>query len=123
MSRYIDADALKNDLYSIIKADCGYTADVLAGLMIAERVIDNAQTADVAPVRHGQWERIGIRGRKGLQIYPCCSACGMVSAAYRSEWEGPRGAWKFCPNLYARGDPVRPRAVQATVSEPRIPCL
>lgn len=44
MSRYIDADALKMDLYSIIKADYGYTADVLAGLMIAERVIDNAPT-------------------------------------------------------------------------------
>lgn len=31
MSRYIDADALKMELYSIAKADCGYTADVLAG--------------------------------------------------------------------------------------------
>ena len=104
MSRYIDADALKNDLYSIIKADCGYTADALAGLMIAERVIDNAPTADVVPVVHGRWERIGIRDRKGLQIYPCCSACGMVCAAYRSEWEGLRGAWKFCPNCGARMD-------------------
>ena len=52
MSRYIDADALKMDLYSIIKADCGYTADVLAGLMIAERVIDNAPTVDVVEVVH-----------------------------------------------------------------------
>lgn len=101
MSRYIDADALKMDLYSIATADCGYSADALAGLMIAENVIDNAPTADVAPVRHGQWERIGIRDRKGLTIYPCCSACGMVSAAYRSEWEGLRGAWKFCPNCGA----------------------
>lgn len=41
MGKYIDADALKMDLYSIIKADYGYTADVLAGLMIADRVIDN----------------------------------------------------------------------------------
>lgn len=51
--RLIDANALKMDLHSIVKADYGYTADVLAGLMIAERVIDNAPTADVAPVRHG----------------------------------------------------------------------
>ena len=101
MSRYIDADALKMALYSIATADCGYTADVLTGLTIAKNVIDNAPTVDVAPVRHGQWERIGIRGRKGLTIYPCCSACGMVSAADRSEWEGPRGAWKFCPNCRA----------------------
>ena len=50
MSKYIDADALKMDLYSIIKADYGYTTDVLAGLMIAERVIDNAQTVDAVEV-------------------------------------------------------------------------
>lgn len=50
MSKYIDADALKMDLYSIIKADHGYTTDVLAGLMIAERVIDNAQTVDAVEV-------------------------------------------------------------------------
>lgn len=64
--------------------------------------LEDFPAADVAPVRHGQWERIGIRGRKGLPIYPCCSACGMVSAAYRSEWEGLRGAWKYCPNCGAR---------------------
>lgn len=68
MSRYIDADALKMELYSIAKADCGYTADVLAGLMIAERVIDNAQTADVAPVRHGQWTEKGYCSRCGCDI-------------------------------------------------------
>lgn len=50
MRKYIDEDALKNDLYSIIKADYGYTADVLAGLMIAERVIDNAPTVDAVEV-------------------------------------------------------------------------
>ena len=50
MSRYIDADALKNDLYSIIKADYGYTADVLTGLTIAKNVIDNAPTVDAVEV-------------------------------------------------------------------------
>ena len=50
MSRYIDADALKMDLYSIAKADCGYSADALAGLMIAERVIDNAPTVDAVEI-------------------------------------------------------------------------
>ena len=66
--------------------------------------IKSIPAADVALVRHGRWERIGIKGRKGLPIYPCCSACGMVSAAYRSEWEGLRGAWKFCPNCGAKMD-------------------
>lgn len=61
-------------------------------------------TADVEPVKHGRWVRIGIKGRKGLPIYPCCSVCGVVSAAFRSEWEGLRGPWKFCPHCGARMD-------------------
>lgn len=61
--------------------------------------------ADVAPVVHGRWERTKMtEARKGLPIYPRCSACGMVSAAYRSEWEGLRGAWKYCPSCGARMD-------------------
>ena len=66
--------------------------------------VDKIPSADVATVRHGRWERIGIKGRKALPIYPCCSACGMVSAAFRSEWEGLRGAWKYCPNCGAKMD-------------------
>ena len=64
-------------------------------------VINSVPAADVAPVVHGRWERIGIKGRKGLPIYHCCSVCGIVSAAFRSEWEGLRGPWKFCPNCGA----------------------
>lgn len=77
-----------------------YYTDEACSAIVAD--MEALPAADVAPVRHGQWERIGIRGRKGIPIYPCCSACGMVSAAYRSEWEGLRGAWKFCPNCGAR---------------------
>lgn len=50
MSRYIDADALKMDLYSIAKADYGYTADVLTGLTIAERAIDSAPIVDAVEI-------------------------------------------------------------------------
>ena len=44
--------------------------------MIAERVIDNAQTADVAPVRHGQWTEKGYCSRCGCDI-PVI-ACGVI---------------------------------------------
>lgn len=50
MSKYIDADALKMALYSIATADCGYSADALAGLTIAERAIDNVPTVDAVQV-------------------------------------------------------------------------
>ena len=110
MSRYIDADALQklfNEVSTSLLCRRELTKDtehmVRAFIMVTE-MIQDAPTVDVVPVVHGRWERIGIRGRKGLQIYPCCSACGMVSAAYRSEWEGLRGAWKFCPNCGARMD-------------------
>lgn len=93
MSRYIDADALKMDLYSIIKADCGYTADVLAGLMIAERVIDNAPTADVAPVRHGQWRWVAYDANPKIGNWHC-SYCNRIPKSFQKE--------DFCPNCGAK---------------------
>ena len=56
--------------------------------------------ADVAPVVHGRWDHIWIVKKIG-PIYPHCSACGIVSAAYRSQWEGLQGPWKYCPNCGA----------------------
>lgn len=105
----------KSDVISYIRKEAAEAQSAFEELggesgIIAEAFEDLANeledfpAADVAPVRHGKWERIGIQGRKGLPIYPRCSACGMVSAAYRSEWEGLRGAWKYCPNCGARMD-------------------
>lgn len=102
---YIDREAVSEGIrkyYYKNPPNSSYQEGFDRGLDKAQRVILDAPVADVVEVRHGQWERIGIRGRKGLLIYPCCSACGMVSAAYRSEWEGTRGAWKFCPNCGAK---------------------
>lgn len=68
--------------------------------------LEDFPAADVAPVRHGKWERIGTAG-KNLPLYPCCSVCGIVSAAYRTQWEGLQGEWKFCPYCGARMDGER----------------
>ena len=70
------------------------------------KAIFEIPSADVAPVRHGKWERIGTAG-KNLPLYPCCSVCGIVSAAYRTQWEGLQGEWKFCPYCGARMDGER----------------
>lgn len=98
MSRYIDADALKMALYSIATADYGYTADVLTGLTIAKNVIDNAPTADVAPVVHAYWigyETMSWRhGRPKRRKYNRCSNCRTASAVRN----------KACPNCGAKMD-------------------
>ena len=68
-----------------------------------QKILDQIPAADVAPVVHAQWEHIGIVKKIG-PIYPHCSACGIVSAAYRSQWEGLQGPWKYCPNCGAKMD-------------------
>ena len=95
MDEYIKREAVKDLLKRY-----GAAEDALT-------LIDSIKASDVAPVAHGRWARVGIKGRKSLPIYPCCSSCGMVSAAFRSEWEGLRGPWKYCPNCGARMDKER----------------
>ena len=73
-----------------------------AGIDAAIMACDKFPSSDVAPVRHGRWERIGIRGRKNLPIYPCCSACGIESL--RLPWEWQQVEWKYCPNCGAKMD-------------------
>lgn len=107
MAEYIERDALMLRIKEIHCAGCdSYNGLRCRACLVDDALdyIDSEPAADVAPVLHGRWERIGIKGRKGLPIYPCCSACGRVSAAYRSEWEGLRGPWKYCPNCGARMD-------------------
>ena len=83
MAEYIKREAVKDLLERF-----GASEDALT-------LIDSIKASDVAQVVHGRWVRVGIKGRKSLPIYPCCSSCGMVSAAFRSEWEGLRGPWKY----------------------------
>lgn len=101
MVEYIERKAA---LEAVCKYCCEYDAEITECICNERLTFLKIPIADVAPVRHGRWERIGIKGRKALSIYPCCSACGMASAAFRSEWEGLRGPWKYCPNCGAKMD-------------------
>lgn len=60
--------------------------------------------SNVNIVRHGRWIRKVINGHEELPSYPCCSACGCVSAAYRRDLEWLKCRWKYCPNCGARMD-------------------
>ena len=63
MPRYIDADDL---IHHDIKDIHGDVLDV-----IYASDIDNAPTADVAPVRHGYW----VNEKRDVLIHWHCSAC------------------------------------------------
>lgn len=93
MADYIDREAA----LAQCKRHYDYTAWSIAD------GIEAIPASDVAPVRHGRWECRKIISGK-LPMYVKCSACGGVSAAYRSQWEGLLGVWNYCPNCGARMD-------------------
>lgn len=65
MSRYIDADEARKNVFSILHGEYPTPEeDAAVG------AIDDTPTADVAPVVHAQWET-----REGIIRY-CCSICG-----------------------------------------------
>lgn len=122
MARYIDADALIAAIQQTYCADCnkrkgkkrgkecvlyeiGEAPCKSCGVMDAMDDIENAPTADVAPVVHGRWldraENPRLRGR----IRVMCSICGafapyeMVNVGSFKENETP-----YCPNCGAKMD-------------------
>jgi protein-arginine kinase activator protein McsA len=65
MSRYIDADVLKDDL---VHNRCFYPA-------IVDSAIRNTPTADVEKVRHGEWETIPDYSHALTTYLHICSEC------------------------------------------------
>lgn len=64
--------------------------------IIASRLLDEIPAADVSPVRHGRWVKIGTTGLCGDPVWNC-SSCGYpagVSVAGRD----------YCPNCGAKMD-------------------
>lgn len=86
MSRYIDADALKQTIFAH-----WYTCEEI------DEAIDQQPTADVKPVVRGEWI-----DEKDSPYY--CSICGRYQ--YDATLEIMTGDWKYCPYCGAdmRGD-------------------
>ena len=80
--RYIDADALSADWLENGENEYVYDTNTFLDS------IDNAPTADVAPVVHGRWEM--FNGGYGWK----CSACENISFNTHC----------YCPNCSARMD-------------------
>ena len=84
--RYIDADALLNNLPD----DLPYKASV-------KRVLIQAPTADVVEVRHGEWTDKPTGAYSRMQSW--CSACGKHSGIGGIESNRHK---PYCPNCGAK---------------------
>lgn len=83
MSRYIDADVLKDKMfnyYDCVNRNTGkgnYNGETLMNYEVADMIedcIDNAPTVDVEEVRHGKWIYKGHNDMMGYVFQ--CSVCG-----------------------------------------------
>ena len=90
MARYIDADAL-----GIGKADRKIfnVPEYADGWNSAVDIIEEAPTADVAEVKHGEWKGKPIAGYSDIK----CSVCNKV-------FPHQTGKWNYCPNCGAMMD-------------------
>lgn len=105
MARYIDADLMMADVQRYLCANCSVhcpsTSIKNSACDIAEclRMIDNAPTANVEPMRHGRWI---VNTHKdattiGWHMMTECSECGYVVMVFTS-------TKNFCANCGAKMD-------------------
>lgn len=92
MSRYIDADKVKEYIlstgfYCDTEADRKYSAELIDGLF---------PTADVAEARHGRWIWKGEEGDSRFM----CSVCHCKENV--PTCNGDPTIWDYCPNCGAR---------------------
>ena len=95
MAEYICREAIIDDLEKEIEVcDVALDEDVWInkGLRIAIRDIKDIKTADVQPVKHGKWRRIG-RSRE-------CTVCG-ESCICNGDWSVLSA---YCPTCGAKMD-------------------
>ena len=92
----------REEAIEAIRAYKGYFQDQISteNMMLkleAENVINDLETADVAPVRHGKWKvPVFTEMDEWFDSRVKCSVCGGIEAAF--------ARWKFCPNCGCRMD-------------------
>lgn len=102
MTRYIDADKLRNDLITLEPP--GYSQSVLG--IITLRVLDEQPTADVVEVRHGEWMWDDNAIDWGIGAWVCSNCHGRNDNIYAVKNTDPY-IWvgsQYCPNCGARMD-------------------
>lgn len=102
MDEYINREALRDsvesiDWYSVRRGELTTGAESSENALYKANdiysAIDNAPTADVAPVRHGRWEVVvGSNGKE----YMVCTRC--------RKQQDLTGVFSYCPNCGAKMD-------------------
>lgn len=101
MSRYIDADALLEKVQFRVRINDDTDKTIKQCVEITRNLIKNAPTADVAPVRHGQWEDRENPQWRAYEIRHC-SVCGW--SIHKTKLRNTDLKWKYCPNCGAKLD-------------------
>ncbi len=99
MARYIDADLLRiemEDLYEHHIEMRNFSADGAVADCLT--MLNNAPTADVEEVKHGEWFLLDECSNEGVY----CSECH--KKVYRKEYANQKVKSKFCPNCGAKMD-------------------
>jgi hypothetical protein len=91
MSRYIDADKLKENMMQIANNSS-------MKKYIIDTYIDNAPTAEVKPIVYGEWIMCGNDDLRGYSSVFECSNCGDIT---RIAYEARDCLFDFCPNCGA----------------------
>ena len=88
---YIDRDMYYQKINDFSKGGCGDYPLYRLAINDCVKVLDEISVADVAPVRHGEWQEINGIFR--------CSLC-----EYSFEHEGYQHFFNYCPNCGAKMD-------------------
>lgn len=102
MARYIDADLLHirmEDLYEHRIEMKNFSAD--GAVADCLDLLDNAPTADVAEVKHGEWKKPQFSGRRGFYSVKdfVCNKCGGAFGVEQGNL-----LMNYCPNCGAKMD-------------------
>ena len=98
MTKYIELEALKNRFAKRLvwlKKDIHdeYSLGLYDGCEYDTKLIDEIPTADVAPVRHGEWEIVVGSNGKEYMVCTCCRVSQDLT-----------GVFTYCPNCGCRMD-------------------
>ena len=106
MTEYIEREAISEEIrkyYYKNPPNSSYGEGFDRGLDRAQRAILDAPTADVAPVRHGRWEKAQDMRRMDGNIYDYrCSLCD--SLAEKGVYNNYDRLTNYCPSCGAKMD-------------------